>query len=58
MIEMGIKDAKAKIAEGPGVMYEAIHRMMQEKAKNQHQFRKASEFIPLIQEELRASKNE
>ena len=32
MIEIGVKDAKAKIAEGPGVMYEAIHRMMKEKA--------------------------
>ena len=48
MIEIGVKDAKAKIAEGPGVMYEAIHRMMKEKALDEHNFRKAPEFVPLI----------
>ena len=46
MIEIGIKDAKTKIAEGSGVMAEAIHRMMEEKALNEHDFRKATEFIP------------
>ena len=32
MIEIGIKDAKSAIGLGEGVMYEAIHRMMKEKA--------------------------
>lgn len=35
-------------------MYEAIHRMMEEKAQNEHNFRKAPEFIEQIQEEFRA----
>lgn len=39
MIEIGLADAKAKIAEGEGVFAEAISRSIKEKNKNPKKFK-------------------
>ena len=51
MIQIGLDDAKAKIAEGEGVYAEAVHRMFEEMKHDRHNFRKPEEIVHEVRKE-------